>query len=201
MCFSFLPSYSIYTQRYIQVNARGSKHKGSAGLHFALNGEDGMKMNIGKSIKEILKDESGFTLIEMVVVLLIISILAASSLPSMMKYVDEAKKTGYMTKTRSIYVASQMVLTQAYAAGGDSAVKAIKTGDNLNMSAKTSGGQTVGERIAELCDMSSSEIDSKSLTVTLTGSQVDGVVFIQGGYKSTLLSGSEGSIIVERNSD
>ncbi|WP_233541889.1 MULTISPECIES: prepilin-type N-terminal cleavage/methylation domain-containing protein [Coprobacillaceae] len=54
-----------------------------------------------------LKDRKGFTLVEIIVVLVILAILAAIAIPSVMGYVDEAKKSQYIQEARSIYLVVQ----------------------------------------------------------------------------------------------
>ena len=47
-------------------------------------------------MKERLKNNKGFTLVEIIVVLVIIAILAAIAVPAVLGYVDESKKTRYI---------------------------------------------------------------------------------------------------------
>lgn len=49
-------------------------------------------------MKERLKNNKGFTLVEIIVVLVILAILAAIAVPAVLGYVDESKKTRYMKK-------------------------------------------------------------------------------------------------------
>ncbi len=72
-----------------------------------------------------LKAKGGFTLIEMIVVLIIIAVLAASAIPGMMRYVDEARQKALLSQCRTIYIAAQTVATKAVTEGidGDSPVK------------------------------------------------------------------------------
>lgn len=44
-------------------------------------------------MKERLKNNKGFTLVEIIVVLVILAILAAIAVPAVLGYVDESKKT------------------------------------------------------------------------------------------------------------
>lgn len=61
------------------------------------------------------KNEQGFTLIEMIVVLVIIAILAAITIPALLKYIDKAKEKQVLIDTRSICMAIQTVTTETYA--------------------------------------------------------------------------------------
>ena len=48
-------------------------------------------------------NKKGFTLVEIIVVLVILAILAAIAVPSVLGYVEEAKKEKYIAEARSIY--------------------------------------------------------------------------------------------------
>ena len=54
-------------------------------------------------MKERLKNNKGFTLVEIIVVLVILAILAAIAVPAVLGYVDESKKTRYIEEAHSIY--------------------------------------------------------------------------------------------------
>ncbi|MEG0841522.1 MAG: prepilin-type N-terminal cleavage/methylation domain-containing protein [Erysipelotrichaceae bacterium] len=62
-----------------------------------------------KKLQKFKKDVKGFTLVEIIVVLLIIAILAAIAIPTMIGYVDEAKESEYIAQARTAYVAAQTV--------------------------------------------------------------------------------------------
>ena len=68
-------------------------------------------------LKKLLKqrNKKGFTLIELIVVLVIMAILAAAAIPTMMGYVNNAKKSTYLANCRAIYVAGQAAITEARA--------------------------------------------------------------------------------------
>ena len=58
-------------------------------------------------MKERLKNNKGFTLVEIIVVLVILAILAAIAVPAVLGYVDESKKTRYIEEAHSIYTVIQ----------------------------------------------------------------------------------------------
>ena len=62
-----------------------------------------------------IRNKHGFTLVEIIVVLVILAILAAVAIPSVLGYVDEAKKAGIIQEAHGIYEATQIAATKCYA--------------------------------------------------------------------------------------
>lgn len=69
-------------------------------------------------MKQTKKNE-GFTLVEMIVVLVILSALAAMLIPAMLGYIDKAKEKQVVLHAKSVYTAAQSALSEAYAKGLD----------------------------------------------------------------------------------
>jgi prepilin-type N-terminal cleavage/methylation domain-containing protein len=59
--------------------------------------------------------KKGFTLVEVVVVILIIAILAAISIPALTGYIDKAREKQLLADGHTIQVAMQTIITEAYA--------------------------------------------------------------------------------------
>lgn len=57
-------------------------------------------------------NKKGFTLVEIIVVLVILAILAAIAVPSVLGYVEEAKKEKYIAEAHSIYTVIQVEETK-----------------------------------------------------------------------------------------
>ena len=72
---------------------------------------------ITERLKKAKENKKGFTLVEIIVVLVIIGILATIMLGALNGYIDKAKEKILTADARSIYLASQTVASEAYANG------------------------------------------------------------------------------------
>ena len=71
-------------------------------------------MNI-KKLRELKKNKKGFTLIEIIVVVVILAVLMAVAVPSVMKYLSEADNAKYMAQARTVMTTAQAEMAKAYA--------------------------------------------------------------------------------------
>lgn len=60
------------------------------------------------------EDNKGFTLVELIVVIVILAILAAILVPSLIKWIDKAKEEQLAIEARSVYMAAQGMISEAY---------------------------------------------------------------------------------------
>lgn len=65
-------------------------------------------------MKNLRKNKKGFTLVEVIVVLVILAILIALAVPSVMKYIDDANEAKYLAEARAAYVAAEAEIATDY---------------------------------------------------------------------------------------
>lgn len=65
-------------------------------------------------IRKNLKDKAGFTLVELIVVLVILAILAAMLVPALTGYIDKANKEKVTAECRQVVMAAQTEVSSLY---------------------------------------------------------------------------------------
>lgn len=81
-----------------------------------------MKERLQKKFKELQKkDKKGFTLIELIVVLVILGIVLAITVPTITGYIDEAKNGKYLAEAHSVFVVAEVERARAMVSAADPA--------------------------------------------------------------------------------
>lgn len=97
----------------------------------------------------------GFTLVEIIVVLVILAILAAAMIPALTGYIDKAKEKTAIAEARSVVTAAQTIASEKYAMNG------LKSDENTDGLDATYIQTTKWKDVLTLADISFEE-DSTS---------------------------------------
>lgn len=81
--------------------------------------------------ESLKNNDKGFTLVELIIVLVILAILSVFTIPAMLGFVEDAKSKASVTLTREIYAAAQSAATELFnQIGGKNLTDGNK--DNIN---------------------------------------------------------------------
>ena len=89
----------------------------------------------------------GFTLVELIVVMVILTLMAAILVPSVLGWIDEARGKQYVLSARSLYMSAQAIESEKYAAW-----------DGTTANANHLLSDSDRERIARMADIDGAEI-------------------------------------------
>ena len=99
-----------------------------------------------------MKNQKGFTLVELIVVLVILAILAALLVPALTGYIDKANKEKVIATTRMVVMAAQTEASEKYGLkadgqlNGGNPIIVVKDGNNYTPASKDeSKRQDIGE--------------------------------------------------------
>lgn len=132
------------------------------------------------------KNKKGFTLVEIIVVLAIIAILAAVTIPSIIGFVNQAKEKVLISDARTAYIACQMEVSEKYAANVAVAGTDLSAADYAKKILKT--------------DIDAYLPDTKPVKIGFTaekGSITEFAYQKAAGDKVVLIHGNKGSEVVK----
>lgn len=129
-----------------------------------------------KNILKNLKKKKGFTLVEVIIVLVIIAILAAVLIPSLAGYIDKANQKVAVANARNFTMAAQTVFSEAYGEHGA-----------LNKPLSEDEQKAYVQKAFDLAELSNSAFYVE-VTVSTKG-KVEFVNFYDGTFKVTYTGG------------
>lgn len=69
-------------------------------------------MTLCRKLKIFIKSPSGFTMMELITVIVVIALLAVIIIPGYLHFIDDAKKDAVVAEARTIYLAAQIRATE-----------------------------------------------------------------------------------------
>ena len=122
-----------------------------------------------EKIRNKMKESKGFTLVELIVVLVILAILAAMLVPALTGYIDKANKEKVTAECRQVVMAAQTEASSLYGKANGGAITLTDT-EKAQLAAD----------IAKL-----SETKGKFIATITTGGTVSSVIYQNAGWQVT----------------
>ena len=150
-------------------------------------------------MKKILKkragrqfDNKGFTMVEILVVLVILAILAAALIPAMTGFVEESRGKALVSEARTAYVAAQSKVTEKVALQAD--YYSNDTDGTAHTNAfKTKISDSKNPINSMMKDSYTEGAEIKDITISSSG-KVEELVYKAGDYQVTITPGSDAEV-------
>ncbi len=163
-------------------------------------------------INRMRKKDKGFTLVEIIVVLVILAILAAFTIPTMLGFVNDAKGKAMIAEAREVYVAAQATATEMAASGKLNDGQLTGALDSTSVAAVTSqpatfGADTASYQMKKYLDtalggdlsISSDDVATVPTVATLGSTESAWTVTVGTGSASTATTGKIGTLVYYKN--
>lgn len=138
-----------------------------------------------------MKNQKGFTLVELIVVLVILAILAALLVPALTGYIDKANKEKVIATTRMVVMAAQTEASEKYGlkASGELTGGKLLKGTITGVTGVAAVDNIKIDEIAELAEVYDGTnflngVDAIYVNIDTKGVVTDAIV-VQSGFKCT----------------
>ena len=129
--------------------------------------------------KLMKKDHKGFTLVEVIVVLVILAIMAAVLIPSLIGYIDKSRENAIVSETRSVVTAVQALASEKYAKQNDTGVYVLDaTGSDTNIAYSD---------VEKLCEINN--LSTKITDCTISGGKISSITYKSGDKQCVYSAG------------
>ena len=143
-------------------------------------------------MKHSKSNKSGFTLVELIVVLTILAILAALLIPALTGYIEKAKKDKVITETRMLHEAVQTITSELYAgstqwkASSGAVTLASSSGNSVSVSFSALAGVNLKDcydETVKLSEVPSLQDGSGHFFAIINGNgKVHSIIYTARGY-------------------
>lgn len=124
---------------------------------------------------DVAGSQKGFTLVELIVVLVILAILSAITVPALTGWIDKAKTRTAMIQARTVYLAAQTGAAEYYG-GLEPDLQEGVTDGTVTVSGRQSDEDTMEGEIAALAGIG----EDYTAEITLEDGRVTGVTYCSG---------------------
>ncbi|MCL2095738.1 MAG: prepilin-type N-terminal cleavage/methylation domain-containing protein [Oscillospiraceae bacterium] len=141
-----------------------------------------------------LKNKKGFTLVEIIVVLVIIAVLAAAGIPSLIGFISDARGKTLVAEARATYTAAQAVITEAHVM--NHSIGQWQPSGHFGSNPTAGNNAAYNNKLAGLLapDLSVENING----ITFGNGVVSQLIYVKNDYTVTIKPGEPASIV--RNS-
>lgn len=135
-------------------------------------------------------NQKGFTLVEIIVVLVILALLIGALVPSLIGFINEAQAKKYLPEVRQIYIAAQGAVTEQCAVNSDFE----KSATQFKLDGKKAG-RVSNNMLAEMQENNGQKQPGILIAYTKDGS----IMFVEFGYEGYLIHFEDEKATITKN--